>query len=104
MSFTEVGVDEVGLRVEYAIAPPITMREPGIGWLGYARDDLGNEYADLGGAYAPSAHGERTEGSLIMPHPVDEARTLRVRLWPGSDPIDYEERAPGYELLISLEL
>jgi len=59
---------------------------PGIGWVGYARDDLGNEYVDLGGAYGPAGFGERTEGTLTMPFPADEAKALRVRLWPGSDP------------------
>lgn len=104
LSFTDVGVDDVGVRIEYAIEPAVTMREPGIGWVGYGRDDLGNEYEDLGGAYGRARFGERTEGRLIMPLPADEAKTLRVRLWPGSDPIDYQERVPAYELLVSLEL
>jgi hypothetical protein len=104
LSFTEVGFDDVGVRIEYAIEPAVTMREPGIGWLGYARDDLGNEYADVGGAYGRAGFGERTEGTLTLPLPAGDARTLRVRIWPGSDPIDYEERAAAFELVISLEL
>jgi hypothetical protein len=38
------------------------MRVPGLGWSGCSRDDLGNEYEDVGGAYGPSADGERTKG------------------------------------------
>jgi hypothetical protein len=104
LSFTEVGFDDVGVRIEYSIAPAITLRVPGIGWVGHARDDLGKQYEDLGSAYGPAGFGERTEGTLTMPFPADEAKALRVRLWPGSDPIDYQERSPAYELLITLEL
>jgi hypothetical protein len=40
-----------------------------------------------------------------MPFPVDEARTLRVRLRPGGDTAGFEdEGSPAYEVAISLEL
>jgi hypothetical protein len=105
LSFTDVGFDDVGIRIEYTIAPAFTMRVPGIGWVGYGRDDLGNEYEDVGGAYGQARDVDRTNGVLTMPFPVDEARTLRVRLRPGSDTAGFEDvGSPAYEVVVSLEL
>ena len=40
-----------------------------------------------------------------MPFPVDEARTLRVRLRPGSDAAGFEDDgSPAYQVLVHLEL
>ena len=42
---------------------------------------------------------------LTMPFPVDDARTLRVRLRPGSDTAGFEDAgSPAYEVMVSLEL
>jgi len=97
LSFTEVGFDEVGIRIEYAIEPAVAMRSPGIGWVALARDDLGNAYEDLGGAYGPARDGDRTEGVLTLPFPVEEASTVRVRLQPDAG-------SAAYEVVISLDL
>ena len=105
LSFTDVGFDDVGIRIEYAIAPAVATRSPGIGWVGYGRDDLGNDYEDVGGAYGQARDGDRTNGVLTMPFPLDEARTLRVRLRPGSDTARFEDKgSPAYEVLVHLEL
>jgi hypothetical protein len=60
--FTEVGLDAIGIRVEYTIAPAISMGS--LAWSGVARDDRGHEWEDAGGAYAPSSDGRCTEGVM----------------------------------------
>jgi hypothetical protein len=105
VSFTDVGFDDVGIRIEYTIAPAVARRVAGAGWAAYGRDDLGNDYADVGGAYGQARDGDRTNGVLTMPFPVDEASTLRVRLRPDSDAEGFEgEGSPAYEVLVYLEL
>ena len=105
VSFTEVAIDDVGLRIEYAIAPAVSKGGRGIAWVGYARDDLGNDYQDGGGAYGPSRDGATTRGVLTMPFPADEAKALRVRLWPGGDPTGFDDDgSPAYELVVALVL
>jgi hypothetical protein len=104
LSFVEVGFDEAAIRVEYAIEPAFSKAVPGAGWVAVARDDLGNEYEDVGGAYGPAGDGDRTEGTLSLPFPVEEAATLRVRLFPGDEPTGADEDGPAYELIVSLEL
>lgn len=105
LSFTDVGFDDVGIRIAYAIAPAVSRGVQGAGWVGVGRDDLGNDYEDVGGAYAAARDGDRTDGVLTMPFPVDDARTLRVRLRPGADAAGFEDQgSPAYELIVSLEL
>jgi hypothetical protein len=105
LSFTDVGFDDAGIRIEYTIAPAVAMRNPGIGWVGHGRDNLGNDYEDLGGAYGRARDGDRTNGVLTMPFPIDEASMLRVRLRPASDAAGFEDDgAPAYEVLVHLEL
>ncbi|HEX6695897.1 MAG TPA: hypothetical protein VF080_03855 [Solirubrobacteraceae bacterium] len=105
LSFTDVGFDDVGIRIEYSIAPAIAMRGPGTGWVGHGRDDLGNDYEDVGGAYGPARDGDRTNGVLTMPFPIDAASMLRVRLRPRGDAAGFDDDgAPAYEVLVHLEL
>jgi hypothetical protein len=105
LSFTDVGFDDVGIRIEYTIAPAIAAWNPGIGWVGHGRDDLGNDYEDVGGADGQARDGDRTNGTLTMPFPIDEARTLQVRLRPRNDTAGFEdEGSPAYEVLVHLEL
>jgi hypothetical protein len=105
LAFTDVGFDDVGIRIEYTIAPAVARGVPGLGWVGFGRDDLGNEYEDVGGAYGPARDGDRTDGVLTMPFPVEDAKTLRVRVRAGSDTAGFgDEGAPAYELIVSLEL
>jgi hypothetical protein len=105
LSFTDVGFDDVGIRIEYTIAPAVAMRNPRSGWVGHGRDDLGNDYEDVGGVYGRARAGDRTNGVLTMPFPIDEARTLRVRLRPHSDAAGFEDKgSPAFEVLVHLEL
>lgn len=105
LSFTDVGFDDGGIRIEYTIAPAVLRGVLGIGWVGFGRDDLGNDYEDVGGAYGPARDGDRTDGVLTMPFPVEDAKTLRVRLRLGSDTAGFEDQgSPTYELIVSLEL
>jgi hypothetical protein len=105
LSFTDVGFDDVGIRIEYSIAPAVAMRSPGSGWVGRGRDDLGNDYEDVGGSYGHARDGDRTNGMLTMPFPVDEATTLRVRLRLGHDTGGFDDKGtPAYEVLVSLTL
>ncbi|MEV6702465.1 hypothetical protein AB0M68_35900 [Streptomyces sp. NPDC051453] len=66
----------------YSITPPLpeSDAQPAAPIL-EARDDLGNEYLDWGGAYGPSPDGGSTHGILSgQPALPAEARTLHVRL------------------------
>ena len=105
LSFTDVGFDDAGIRIEYTIAPAVPMRNPGVGWVGHGRDDLGNEYEDVGGAYGQARDGDRTNGMLTMPFPVEAAKLLRVRLRPRRDAAGFEDDgSPAFEVLVHLEL
>ena len=105
LSFTDVGFDDAGIRIEYTIAPAVAMRNPRIGWVGHGRDDLGNDYEDVGGAYGHARDGDRTNGVVTMPFPIDAARMLRVRLRPGGNAARFDDDgAPAYEVLVHLEL
>ena len=106
LSFTDVGFDDVAIRIEYAIEPAIAMAVPAGGWVGYGRDDLGNDYEDVGDTYGRARDGDRTDGVLSMPFPIDGAKTLRVRLRPGGDNagFDGQEGSAAYELVVNLEL
>lgn len=104
LSVTDVGFDDVAVRIEYDIVPPLARGILGFSWFGEARDDLGNVYEDVGGAFGPSADGERTEGTLSLPLPVPEASVLYVRLLAGDDPAAQRSEGPAYELRVSLVL
>ena len=59
----------------------------------------------MGGAYGQARDGDRTNGLLTMPFPIDEATTLRVRLRPRSDAAGFEDDgSPAFEVLVHLEL
>jgi hypothetical protein len=104
LSVTDVGFDDVAVRIEYQIVPPLPRGILGFSWFGTARDDLGNRYDDVGGAFGPSADGERTEGTLSLPLPVPHASVLYVRLLPRDDPAASRSGSRAYELRVSLVL
>jgi hypothetical protein len=106
LRFTEVGLDGIGIRVEYTITPAIS-RAPGVlAWVGVARDALGLEWEDVGGAFGPSSDRHRTEGVMTFELETDSAGELSVRLVPvGSAVLGSEEdrlRGPAYQLVIRL--
>lgn len=85
----EVWFDAHAIRVEYVIVPALPAVRPETGtsttlaWLWGGEDDAGNRYEECGGAYGPSADGERTEGVLsLCPSPYPTATRLELRLHP----------------------
>ncbi|MET9968940.1 hypothetical protein ABZZ80_24180 [Streptomyces sp. NPDC006356] len=69
--------------LHYAITPPLPDADGETPVLPFleAKDDLGGEYLDWGGAYGTSPDGSHTEGSLTgQPAPPPEAGTLLVRV------------------------
>jgi hypothetical protein len=65
--------------VKYSITPPLSDEPMVYLWL-EATDDLGNVYADWGGAYGPSPDGRQTLGSITgQPTLSSAARRLTVR-------------------------
>jgi hypothetical protein len=86
----DVSLDEVGIRVRYAVYPTLPKPRPGerpaVQWNFVAVDDLGNVYDDGGGAYGPAADGTHTEGVMsLQPRPPEEAQTLTVKVSPWDD-------------------
>jgi hypothetical protein len=57
----EIWADESAIRIEYVITPHVP--HLWLHWAWHAEDDLGNAYAEYGGAYSESPDGQRTEGS-----------------------------------------
>jgi hypothetical protein len=76
VTITSVERDDCGIRVNYDIAPPLGGGSHGP--RGEARDDLGNDYDNLGGGFGLAGSGWR--GALTMPLPPPAATTLRIRI------------------------
>jgi hypothetical protein len=99
--FIGVALDATGVRVEYEIEPAVPRAPGSVGWVGVARDDLGNVWEDVGGAYGASPDGQRTEGVMTFELVDDTARLLTVRLAPAGHEAVSAERS-AFELAISL--
>ena len=90
--------------VDYAITPPLPddvdadSTETSVFLHLDARDDLGNEYLDSGGAWGLGPNGTRTVGSISgSPAPRPEAGTLTVTLV-----VMHDAEEVAYELVFSL--
>ena len=80
---TGIGVDDVGLRIEYRVVPALP-RSSQPWWDWDAHDDQGSAYESIGGAYGTTPDGVMTDGSLsLRPIPPSGNRTLHVRIAPG---------------------
>jgi hypothetical protein len=107
-------VDSV-IHVNYEIIPPLELgsHQP----RGEAKDDLGNDYRDLGGHFGltgstDSTHGANTRyrGRLKMPLPPPAATILRIRItWeasvirmPGDASLPPIWNRPAHEVRVSL--
>ncbi|MFJ3906066.1 hypothetical protein [Streptomyces sp. NPDC090025] len=69
--------------IRYTITPPLPYGgdEPSILLVFEAKDDLGHEYVDWGGAYGPGEDGTYTDGSVTgQPALAAGVRVLRARL------------------------
>lgn len=106
--------DDSTIHVNYEIVPPLGgSHQP----QGEAKDDLGNDYRDLGGHFGITGSTDRTEsghqrceGRLMLPLPPPEATTLRIRIrWeasvsrmPWAAPPSSIWESPAYEVRVSL--
>ncbi|MFJ5707069.1 hypothetical protein [Streptomyces sp. NPDC093105] len=79
-----LSLDEDSFTVRYTVRPPLPEGQEGgspVLLALEARDDVGNEYTDWGGAYGLSDDGGHTDGSLSgQPTVAQSARVLTVRL------------------------
>jgi len=88
-----------GIRIRYAIRPPLPPHAPGP--RGQARDDCDYTYDDIGGALSTAEPVDRTTGFLAMPLPQPRASVLRVRMSWSHDATSVWEMA-AHELRITL--
>jgi hypothetical protein len=116
VTITSVECDDSVLRVNYDVVPP-----PDLGShraRGEAKDDLGNDYCDLGGHFGITGSTDstdlantRADGRLTMPLPPRAATMLRIRItwapsgvirmpWDASLPSIWE--IPAHEVRVSL--
>ncbi|QIY77362.2 hypothetical protein HEP84_40520 [Streptomyces sp. RLB1-33] len=84
LTIRKLKLQDDSFTIHYSITPPLpdadSAAPPFLPFL-EAKDDLGNEYLDWGGAYGLSPDGIRTEGSLTgQPAPASEAQVLLVRV------------------------
>ena len=109
VTITSVERDDLGIRVNYEIVPPVDLDSHGP--RGEAKDDLGNDYHGLGAHFGLTAGGESTDityganvrarGGLTMPLPPPAATMLRIRItWDASRSSIWE--GPAHEVRVSL--
>ncbi|GAA3903783.1 hypothetical protein GCM10022244_12470 [Streptomyces gulbargensis] len=88
-----LSLDEDSFTVRYTVRPPLPEGEEGESLVLLAleaRDDVGNEYTDWGGAYGRSEDGGHTDGSITgQPAVAPSARVLTVRLTFLRDGLEY---------------
>lgn len=86
-ALTIMGVErgDYGILISYTIHPPLS---PQVGRpRGEARDDRGDEYADIGSVVGRAEPSDRSTGVLTMPLPHPSASLLRVRMnWSQDSP------------------
>jgi hypothetical protein len=98
VTITSVERDDFGIRVNYDVVPALGLGSHGP--RGEAKDDLGNDYDDLGGAFG-LVRGGSTAGVLTMPLPPPAATMLRIRIsWDASLSSIWE--GPAHEVRVSL--
>src|SRR5438874_2659186 len=84
VAINSVQRDDHAIRVRYRIEPPLAGHRFGLS--GEAKDDLGTEYDDVGGAFGLRDDPPRTDGVLSFRLPRADATLLRVRLvWESFD-------------------
>jgi hypothetical protein len=84
VTITSVLRDDVAVRVNYEIRPPLA--DVTFGPYGEADDDAGNRYDDTGGVFGHDAAKNRTDGTLSFPLPVRAATQLKARIeWAFGD-------------------
>jgi hypothetical protein len=97
LTITSVERDDFGIRVNYDIVSPLGFGSHGP--RGEAKDDLGNNYDNLGSYFGLARAGWR--GGLTMPLPPPAATMLRIRMtWDASRSSIWE--GPAHEVRVSL--
>jgi hypothetical protein len=97
VTITSVERDDFGIRVNYDSVPPPSFGSHGP--RGEAKDDLGNDFDDLGGHFGLARDGWR--GGFTMPLPPPAATMLRIRItWDASLSSIWE--GPAHEVRVSL--
>jgi hypothetical protein len=101
LTIRKLKLQDDSFTIHYSITPPLpdadSTATPFLPFL-EAKDDLGNEYLDWGGAYGPSSDGIRTEGSLTgRPAPTPEAHVLLIRVT-----IVQDSRETAYDMTLRI--
>jgi hypothetical protein len=97
ITITTVERDDFGIRVNYDVVSPLGFGSHGP--RGEAKDDLGNDYDNLGGGFGLARAGWR--GVLTLPLPPPAATMLRIRIsWDASLSSIWE--GPAHEVRVSL--
>lgn len=112
VTITSIERDDSAIHVNYEIVGPLA---PGFDQpRGEAKDDLGNDYRDLGGHFgltgSTSRANTRYRGRLKMPRPPAAATILRIRItWeecviqmPWEAPPSPIWKRPAHEVRVSL--
>jgi hypothetical protein len=97
VTITSVERYDFGIRVNYGIVPPPDRGSEGP--RGEAKDDLGNDYHNLGSHFGLARGGWR--GGLTMPLPPAAASMLRIRIAWDTSPSSIWE-GPAHEVRVSL--
>jgi hypothetical protein len=97
VTITSVERDDLGIRVNYDSVSPLDFGSDGP--RGEAKDDLGNDYDNLGSHFGHARDG--WHGGFRMPLPPPAATTLRIRIaWDASRSSIWE--GPAHEVRVSL--
>ena len=96
VTITSVERDDLGIRVNYDSVAPLDGSD---GPRGEAKDDLGNDYDNLGSHFGRARDG--WHGGFRMPLPPPAATTLRIRIaWDASRSSTWG--IPAHEVRVSL--
>jgi hypothetical protein len=97
VTITSVERDDLGIGVNYDSVLPLDFGSAGP--RGEAKDDLGNDYDNLGSHFGRARDG--WHGGFRMPLPLPAATTLRIRIAWGASRSSIWER-PAHEVRVSL--
>jgi hypothetical protein len=97
VTITSVERDDLGIRVNYDIVAPLDLGSHGP--RAEAKDDLGNDYDNLGSHFGRARDG--WHGGFRMPLPPPAATTLRIRIACDASRPSIWER-PAHEVRVSL--
>jgi hypothetical protein len=100
VTITSVERHDSGIHFNYDPGPPLGFGSHRNRPRGEAKDDLGNDYHDLGAGHFGLARGG-WRGALLMPLPPPAATMLRIRITWGASRSSIRE-GPAHETCVSL--